>query len=70
MLLVVSSFILPPNAGEKLTVNSISFLGIFKHIFIITINMTILVCILFLIYFQTALPAMSDHIPLIVLFYR
>ena len=29
-----------------------------------------LVCILFLLYFQTALPAMSDHIPLIVLFYR
>jgi len=53
MMLVVSSFLLPPNAGEKLTINCISFL----------------VCILFLIYFQTALPAMSDHIPLIVLFY-
>jgi len=53
MLLVVSSFLLPPSAGEKLTVNCISFL----------------VCILFLLYFQTALPAMSDHIPLIVLFY-
>jgi len=53
MLLVVSSFLLPPTAGEKLTVNSVCFL----------------VCALFLLYFQTALPAMSDHMPLIVLFY-
>merc|ERR1719220_2811301 len=51
--MVVSSFLLPPNAGEKLTVNSVCFL----------------VCVLFLLYFQTALPAMSDHIPLIVMFY-
>jgi len=53
MLLVVASFLLPPSAGEKLTVNCICFL----------------VCTMFLIYFQTALPAMSDHMPLIVLFY-
>jgi len=53
MLMVVSSFLLPPHAGEKLTVNCVSFI----------------VCVLFLIYFQSSLPAMSDHIPLIVLFY-
>ena len=28
------------------------------------------VCVLYLLHFQSVLPAMSDHIPLIVLFYR
>ena len=37
---------------------------------ILFINIMFLVCALFLLYFQTALPAMSDHMPLIVLFYR
>ena len=71
MLMVVSSFLLPPNAGEKLTINSVCFLGMFvwdPSTFIISI--LFLVCVLFLLYFQTALPAMSDHIPLIVMFYR
>ena len=27
------------------------------------------VCVLYLLHFQSSLPAMSDHIPLIVLFY-
>lgn len=53
MLLVVSSFIMPPGAGEKLAVNGISFI----------------VCILYLIYFQITLPSMSDHIPVIVMFF-
>lgn len=53
MLLVVSSFLLPPTAGEKILVNATCFL----------------VCILYLIYFLTTLPAHSDQIPLIVLFY-
>jgi len=53
MLLVVSSFLLPPSAGEKLTINAVSFT----------------VCVLYMIYFQMTLPNMSDHIPLIVLFY-
>merc|ERR1719348_319347 len=53
MLMVVSSFLLPPGAGEKLIVNSVSFA----------------VCILYLIYFQITLPSMSDHIPVIVMFF-
>lgn len=53
MLLVVSSFLLPPTAGEKITLNAICFL----------------VCCLYLLYFQSTLPAMADHIPLILLFY-
>jgi len=53
MLLVVTSFLLPPTAGEKITLNSICFL----------------VCCLYMIYFQSSLPAMADHMPLILLFY-
>jgi len=53
MMLVVSSFLLPPSAGEKVTLNS----------------MCLLVSCVYLLYFQSALPPMSDHIPLIVLFY-
>jgi len=53
MLLVVASFLLPPSAGEKIIVNSTC----------------LIVCILYLIYFATTLPALSDQIPLIVLFY-
>jgi len=53
MLVVVASFLLPPNAGEKLLVNS----------------SCLIVCVLYLLHFQNVLPAMSDHIPLIVLFY-
>jgi len=53
MMVVVASFLLPPDAGEKLVVNSACFI----------------VCILYLLYFLTVLPAMSDQIPLIVLFY-
>ena len=30
----------------------------------------LLVCVLYLLHFQSRLPAMADHIPLIVLFYR
>ena len=33
-------------------------------------TISIAVCILYLLHFQSSLPAMSDHIPLIVLFYR
>ena len=54
MLLVLSTFLLPPSAGDKLLVNTVCFL----------------VCVLYLLHFQSHLPAMSDHIPLIVLFYR
>jgi len=53
MLLVLSTFLLPPSAGDKLLVNTVCFL----------------VCVLYLLHFQSHLPAMSDHIPLIVLFY-
>jgi len=53
MLLVVTSFLLPPHAGDKLLVNTVS----------------LIICILYLLHFQQTLPAMSDHIPLIVLFY-
>jgi len=53
MMLVVSSFLLPPSAGEKITLNCVC----------------LLVCCLYLLYFQSSLPSMSDHIPLIVLFY-
>lgn len=53
MLLVVSSFLLPPNAGEKLTINTIS----------------LVICTLYLLYLSNSLPALSDHIPLIVLFF-
>jgi len=53
MLLVLASFLLPPSAGDKLIVNTVCFI----------------VCVLYLLHFQSSLPAMSDHIPLIVLFY-
>lgn len=53
MLMVVSSFLLPPNAGEKLTINTVSFI----------------ICTLYLLYLSSTLPALSDQIPLIVLFY-
>lgn len=53
MLLVVSSFLLPPTAGEKILINATS----------------LIVCVLYLLYFSSTLPALSDHIPLIVLFY-
>jgi len=53
MLLVLSSFLLPPNAGEKIGVNCTC----------------LIVCVLYLIYFLSSLPALSDQIPLIVLFY-
>ena len=38
----LSSFLLPPNAGEKLTVNCISFLGIIDHLHIMFIHLAIL----------------------------
>jgi nicotinic acetylcholine receptor len=53
MLLVLSSFLLPPNAGEKILVNCTC----------------LIVCVLYLLYFLNSLPALSDQIPLIVLFY-
>eukprot|EP00088_Acartia_fossae_P005661 TRINITY_DN12554_c0_g1_i2.p1 TRINITY_DN12554_c0_g1~~TRINITY_DN12554_c0_g1_i2.p1 ORF type:complete len:504 (+),score=113.60 TRINITY_DN12554_c0_g1_i2:109-1620(+) len=53
MLLVLSSFLLPPNAGEKIAVNSTCMI----------------VSVLYLLYFLSTLPALSDQIPLIVLFY-
>lgn len=53
MMMVVTSFLLPPTAGEKIILNSICFL----------------VCCLYLLYLQSTLPAMLDHIPLILLFY-
>jgi len=53
MLMVVSGFLLPPNAGEKLTINTVSFI----------------ICTLYLLYLSSTLPALSDQIPLIVLFY-
>ena len=39
MLLVLSSFLLPPNAGEKILVNCTSLIG--KHVFIIQLQMYI-----------------------------
>jgi len=53
MLLVLASFLLPPHAGEKLIVNCVC----------------LIVCVLYLLHFQSHLPAMSDHIPIIFLFY-
>ncbi|XP_023320242.1 neuronal acetylcholine receptor subunit alpha-7 [Eurytemora carolleeae] len=53
MLIVVASFLLPPSAGEKIIVNS----------------SCLIVCVLYLLYFSSTLPALSDQIPLIVLFY-
>lgn len=53
MLLVLSSFLLPPTAGEKILVNSTC----------------LIVCALYLLYFCATLPALADEIPLIVLFY-
>ena len=79
MLLVVASFLLPPTAGEKILVNSACFIGetVLSSIISSNNNPTtvdifplVAVCVLYLLHFQSVLPAMSDHIPLIVLFYR
>ena len=70
MLVVVASFLLPPNAGEKLLVNSSCLIGNKMEISLSVSNIFVSVCVLYLLHFQNVLPAMSDHIPLIVLFYR
>ena len=37
---------------------------------VLTVTLSVIsVCVLYLLHFQSTLPAMSDHIPLIVLFY-
>ncbi|XP_044749478.1 neuronal acetylcholine receptor subunit alpha-5-like [Coccinella septempunctata] len=53
LVLILSAFWLPPNAGEKLVLNGC---------------VAVLIC-LFLLYFTQKIPAMGLHIPLIVLFY-
>ena len=70
MLVVVASFLLPPNAGEKLLVNSSCLIGKTREKFNHVLKYFFSVCVLYLLHFQNVLPAMSDHIPLIVLFYR
>lgn len=53
LILILSSFWLPPNAGEKLILNGC---------------VALIIC-MFLLYFTQKIPAMGSHIPLIVLFY-
>ena len=79
MMLVVSSFLLPPTAGEKITLNAICFLGTSKTKVLLLLHLftpprsphspSPPVCCLYLLHLQSSLPAMSDHIPLILLFY-
>ncbi|XP_021943473.1 neuronal acetylcholine receptor subunit alpha-7 [Folsomia candida] len=52
-LVNIMVFILPPTAGEKLSLASINFF---------------IVCI-YLIYFEARLPSIGDHLPLLVLLY-
>ena len=49
MLMSICSYMLPPNAGEKLLLNGFAFLA----------------CVLFLIYFASTLPFHQTEVPII-----
>ncbi|KAK9876611.1 hypothetical protein WA026_013989, partial [Henosepilachna vigintioctopunctata] len=53
LILILTTFWLPPNAGEKIILNGC---------------VALMIC-MFLLYFTQKIPAMGSHIPLIVLFY-
>eukprot|EP00095_Tigriopus_kingsejongensis_P007928 maker-scaffold169_size292178-snap-gene-0.11 protein:Tk07928 transcript:maker-scaffold169_size292178-snap-gene-0.11-mRNA-1 annotation:"neuronal acetylcholine receptor subunit alpha-2 precursor" len=53
MLMTICCFLLPPTAGEKMTINGFAFVT----------------CCLYLIYFASALPFHNKTVPLLVTFY-
>ncbi|XP_059082265.1 acetylcholine receptor subunit alpha-type acr-16-like isoform X1 [Tigriopus californicus] len=53
MLMTICCFLLPPTAGEKITINGFAFLT----------------CCIFLLYFASSLPFHNNAIPLLVTFY-